>query len=67
MLQIAHNLKRLRKSKGETQLSLSSKLGLSKNHIAMIEQNKANPSIKQLEEIARILDVPVKEFFRDIP
>lgn len=67
MKELAHNLRKYRKLKGETQLSLANKVGVTKTTIAHIEQNIKDSSIKLLQNISDVLNIKVKDLFEDIP
>ena len=62
--QIGLNIKKYRKAKGLTQESLAEKIDKSINHLGKIEVAfKSHPSLETLIDIARVLDVPLKELF----
>lgn len=50
-------LKKVRKERGYTQVSLAEALGVSKGSVAMWETGKRNPEFETLEELLSILDV----------
>ncbi len=54
-------LKKLRKSKGFSQLNLSVKLGITREHLSKIERGVAYPSVKILFEITDILNIEFKD------
>ena len=56
-------LQRLRKEKGITQEQLSNQTDLSVESISNIERGVHGPKFENLEKIAVVLDVPVKELF----
>ncbi|MBQ7257039.1 MAG: helix-turn-helix transcriptional regulator [Abditibacteriota bacterium] len=53
----ASNLKKYRKQYKISQAELSSKTGLNRAYISQIECNKRNISIKNLEKIAKALNI----------
>ncbi len=62
LILLGKQLKKLRKSKGVSQLNLSVKLGVTREHLSKIERGVAYPSVKILFAIADILNVS----FRDL-
>ena len=54
-------LKELFKSKGIKQKWLASKLGVSEVTVSNWVKEKSNPSLKHLERLSEILNVPMKE------
>lgn len=50
-------LKKVRKERGYTQVSLAETLGVSKGSVAMWETGKRNPEFETLEQLLSILDV----------
>lgn len=50
-------LKKVRKERGYTQVSLAEALGVSKGSVAMWETGKRNPEFETLEQLLSILDV----------
>lgn len=50
-------LKKVRKERGYTQISLAEALGVSKGSVAMWETGKRNPEFETLEQLLSILDV----------
>lgn len=55
-------IKSLRKAKGYSQLNLSVKLGITREHLSKIERGVTYPSVKILFDIVTLLNVD----FRDI-
>lgn len=63
---IGRNIKYYRKQKGWTQRELSEKLLLSDSFIAKLESvTHQTLSIDTLEQIAKVLDVPIEKFFEN--
>jgi transcriptional regulator with XRE-family HTH domain len=60
---LAKNVRRLRKSKGWTQDELAAQLKIKQTAISLIENNRANPTLKTLEDIAACLGVKFTELF----
>jgi transcriptional regulator with XRE-family HTH domain len=54
-------LRQWRTSRGRNQLDLSGETGISQRHIPFIESGRSTPSRHTLLEIARVLDVPLRE------
>lgn len=54
-------LKELFKSKGIKQKWLASKLGVSEVTVSNWVKEKSNPSLKHLEKLSDILEIPLKE------
>ena len=50
-------LKKIRKDRGYTQVSLAEALGVSKGSVAMWETGKRNPEFETLEELLTLLNV----------
>lgn len=59
---LGRQIKKLRKSKGLSQLNLSVKLGITREHLSKIERGAAYPSVKILFDIIEIVNAD----FRDI-
>lgn len=62
-----NRIKELLEKKGLTQVWLSEKLGKSYNMVNSYVQNRRQPSLEILYEIAEILNVSVKELLSDRP
>lgn len=58
------DLRALRKARGLTLVGLAEELGRSVGWLSQVERDKSDPSITDLREISRILDVPVSMLFR---
>lgn len=56
-------IKRVAKEKGMTMAEIAEKLGISP--INLSTSLNRNPTLKRLKEVADVLDVPVRELFRD--
>lgn len=57
---ITHELIRVRKEVGLTQVELSKKMGISQADISRLENGTRNPSVALLERIARALNMALK-------
>ena len=61
---IANTIRRLRFDRGEmTQAELAAKVGVTRQTINAIEQNKYSPSLETAFKIAAALGVPIGEVF----
>lgn len=58
-----NNIKQLRKEAGLRQEDLARKLGVSRQTIIAIENDKYNPSLELAMKTARLLGRPVEEIF----
>ncbi len=56
-MEVNKKIQKLRKENNLTQDQLAEKLGVSKTYIAKLENGKILPSVKDIKNIARILDV----------
>ncbi len=61
------NLKRLRKSKGLTQLELAEKVNVVRQTVSKWETGLSVPDSEQLMELADLFDVPVAELLGETP
>ena len=60
---LGKKIKSLRKSKKISQLNLSIKLGITREHLSKIERGVAYPSVKLLFSILELLNLDYKELF----
>ena len=58
-----NNIKDIRKEAGISQLKLSKKIGVSRQTINAIENNKYNPSLDLAFDLARVLQTTVDDLF----
>lgn len=65
MIDIAGNIKRLRKLKNLSQKELASSVEIAQAQYSVIESGKVIPTIPTLEKIAKVLEVDISEFFKD--
>jgi len=56
-------IKELRKRRGLTQEQLAEMIGVDPKHIGKIEGGRGYPSLDALENIARSLEIDLKDFF----
>jgi transcriptional regulator with XRE-family HTH domain len=64
---LGKNIKSERNKKGLTQEKLAERVGVSNNFISYIESGKKVASIKTVNKIAEVLDIPIADLFKDIP
>ena len=58
-----NNIKQLRKQAGVRQEDMASKLGVSRQTIIAIENDKYNPTLELAMNIAKLLGLKVEEIF----
>jgi transcriptional regulator with XRE-family HTH domain len=64
LVQFGKRVKQLRLEKGLTQEQFAQKCGLHKNYIGMVERGERNPSLINIEVIAKGLEIEISEFFK---
>lgn len=64
-MKIGENIKFHRKQKGHTQADLALKANISRSYLADIENDRYNPSLDVTQSIAKALDIPVEELFKE--
>ena len=62
--QFGKRIREIRKEKGYSQEKLADIAGLDRTYIGGIERGERNPSLKNIEKIAKALRVQVVELFR---
>ena len=62
---LAVNMKAYRKKLKLSQEDLAKKVGIHRTYIGGIEQEKRNPSLKNIVKIANNLEVEIKDLFRE--
>ena len=63
--QIRNNIRRLRFDRSEmTQQELAEKIGVTRQTVIAIEQDKYSPSLEVAFRIARVFGVPLEEVFQ---
>lgn len=58
-MQIGSVIRKCRKLKGMTQLQLSNSSNISESYLSLIEQDKRQPTLSNLESIANTLQIPI--------
>ena len=61
---IITNLKSVRESRGMTQQELADRIGMRRETILHLENNRYNPSLEMAIKIAQIFDLRVEELFQ---
>lgn len=64
---LAANVRHARNLKNWSQSRLASEASLDQNAISLIENARSNLTVLVLEEIARALDLPLRDLFRPPP
>lgn len=64
LINFGSHLKMLRNTANLTQKEFSQKSGLHINYIGMVERGERNPSLKNLEIIAKTLEVSLSELMK---
>lgn len=64
-MSIGENIKKSRKNQGLTQKSLAEKANISRSYLADVENNRYNPSLDVLNQIAKALGISAQQFFKD--
>lgn len=59
-----HNIQILRKARGLTQEQLAEKSGLHRTYIGMIERAEKNITLRNIEKLAKALDVNLTILFK---
>lgn len=63
---VGKTLKFLRIAKGLKQADLANRLNVSTNYISLVENDKREPSLSLLKELADALDIPVGLLFLEL-
>ncbi|MDB5639823.1 MAG: transcriptional regulator, family [Bradyrhizobium sp.] len=63
---LAANVKKLRKAREWSQYDLAAEAGIEQNAVSLIENERANPTLLVVEEIARALGVRLPELLENI-
>ena len=61
---IITNLKSVRESRGMTQQDLADRIGMQRETILHLENNRYNPSLEMALKIAQVFDLRVEELFQ---
>ncbi len=64
-MDIAKNIKRIRKLKNLSQKQIAMEIGIAQAQYSIIESGKTVPTIPTLEKIAKVLEISIIEFFND--
>lgn len=64
LIKFGARIKQLRQEKGLTQELFAQKCGLHKNYIGMIERGERNPSLINIEVIAKGLDISISNLMK---
>lgn len=64
LIKFGARIKQLRQEKGLTQKQFAQKCGLHKNYIGMIERGERNPSLINIEVIAKGLEVDISKLMK---
>jgi transcriptional regulator with XRE-family HTH domain len=59
-------VRRLRKSKGITQLELAELLGVGRSYLSQIERGMRDPGLRLIKSIADGLTIPLHDFLRNL-
>jgi len=63
---VSKNIRRIRQEKGMSQDRLSKKADLALNTIVKVETGEnPNPTVETLKKIAKALDIPVADLFKE--
>ena len=65
--ELGKRIRALREHRGLTQEELASRCGISVSFASLLERGERSPSYETLVQIAKALEVPVQELFRDGP
>lgn len=63
LLQFGNKLKEIRTKQRLTQVELAEKSGLHPNYIGMVERGERNPSLINIDKLAKALNVSLSEIF----
>ena len=61
---IITNLKSIRESRGMTQQELADRIGMRRETILHLENNRYNPSLEMALKISQVFDLRVEELFQ---
>lgn len=65
LLQFGNKLKEIRTKQKLTQVELAEKSGLHPNYIGMVERGERNPSLINIDKLAKALNISLSEFFTE--
>jgi transcriptional regulator with XRE-family HTH domain len=61
---LGENLKKIRLSKGITQVSIAKTLDVDRSFVSNIENGKTNPTLSTISSLAKVLEVTVSELMK---
>ena len=61
---VAWNLRRIRVERGLSQERLAYEAEVDRSYVGGLERQEENPTVDVLDRLAKMLDVPISEFFR---
>lgn len=61
---LGDNLKKIRIKKNITQSEIAKKLGVDRSFVSNLENAKTNPTLSTVTNLAKVLDVSLKELFK---
>lgn len=61
---LGENLKKIRLSKGITQISIAKTLGVDRSFVSNIENGKTNPTLSTISSLAKVLGVTLSELMK---
>lgn len=64
LIQFGNRVRTLRLEKGLTQEEFAQKCGLHKNYIGMVERGERNPSLLNIEIIAKGLEISISKLMK---
>lgn len=65
-MQLGKNIKLVRTSKNLSQKELATELGITHNYLSMIENDAKTPSLRLIENLCRVLGIPLNTLFSDL-
>ena len=64
-MKIGEKIRKIRREKDITQEALAQRIGCKQQTIVAYEKNQRDLSVTKLEQIAKVLNVPVDSFFQE--
>ena len=65
-MSLGEEIRNKRKEKKLTQFDLADKIGLCRNYISDIENDRYNPSLKTLVKISKVLDLDINFLLKEL-